>query len=97
MGEFKVKEFDVSGTIQDILDGQNTLFWKNMKRELEVWLAQIEGLLDDPTETAAERAMARLRGNREAVLHLLELPQTMTEYLEELQKDEEEKIEEEEN
>jgi len=76
-------EFDISCSLQDIRDGIKTQFWKDVTKELNVWLKRLRDLLEDPDGQTPESELRRLGGNAQAVRHVLDIPQVFQEYLEE--------------
>lgn len=51
--------------------------WKDMRRELEVWLVEIHMMLENLDGEASYRALDRLGGCAEAVRNLLNFPQVL--------------------
>lgn len=61
-------------SVREFQDGMSSPFWRNMERQLQVWLEDIRDNLEDPDNIYLERTLRRLGGNAEALRYVLKLP-----------------------
>ena len=55
--------------------GIESLFWQDMKNQIEAWLSDVRDALEDSDNILRDETLRRLGGNAEALRRVLRLPE----------------------
>jgi hypothetical protein len=68
---------EILSTEYGLVEGVKTIFWQDIKAELEIWLSDIRTMAEDPDGSLSNKSLHRLGGNAESIRRMLLLPDVL--------------------